>query len=188
MPIEPPDPPLTDGVVTLRAMGPGDLPAVEQAAADPEIIRWFGELESPGDVLAGWLDGWRDGTAAALAVCSPPDRCVGHVLVELRNSGRAHMEYWLLPAARGRGLATRALILASRWAFDALGRARLELWTEPENVTSQRLAERAGYRRDGVLRGYSEVNGRRVDAVFFGRLAGDPDVRPPSPDGTLGAG
>jgi RimJ/RimL family protein N-acetyltransferase len=74
-------------------------------------------------------------------------------------------------------MATRVLQLASRRAFDALGRARLELWTEPENVASQRLAERAGFRREGVLRGYGDIDGRRVDAVFFGRLAGDPDAR-----------
>ena len=66
-------------------------------------------------------------------------------------------------------------MLAARWAFGDLGRAQLELRTEPENTASQRLAERAGFRREGVLRGYSEIGGRRVDAVFFGRLLSDPD-------------
>src|SRR5689334_17110646 len=181
MPIAPPDPPLTDGVVTLRPMRSSDLPAVEQAAADPEIRRWFGAFEGPPrDVLAGWIEGWEGGTAAAFAICAPAAECGGHVLVELRNSGRAHMEYWLLPGWRGRGLAGRALRLASAWALRDLGRARLELWTEPENRRSQRVAEDAGYRREGVLRSYSDIDGRRVDAVMFARLAGEPDG-PPRP-------
>jgi RimJ/RimL family protein N-acetyltransferase len=181
MPIPAPDPPLTDGVVTLRPMRADDLPAVEQAAIDPEIRRWIGAFEgSPSDVLRAWIDGWEAGTAAAFAVCAPAPDCGGHVLVELRNSGRAHLEYWLLPRWRGRGLAGRALRLASAWACRDLGRARLELWTEPENHRSQRVAEGAGFRREGVLRSYSDIDGRRVDAVMFARLASDPD-RPPPP-------
>lgn len=173
-----PDPPLGDGVVTLRPMASGDLAAVERAAADPDIVRWFGDWdEPPAQTLDSWMQAWRDGTAAALAVCDADGSFAGHLLVELRNSGRAHLEYWLLPEWRGRGLATRALLVAARFAFAELGLARLELWTEPENAASQRLAERAGFRREGVLRGYSEIGGRRVDAVFFGRLAGDPDPR-----------
>jgi RimJ/RimL family protein N-acetyltransferase len=181
MPIPPPDPPLTDGVVTLRPMQTDDLRAVEQAAADPEIRRWIGAFDgSPREVLSAWIAGWEAGTAAAFAVCAPASDCGGHMLVELRNSGRAHLEYWLLPDWRGRGLAERALRLASAWAFRDLGRARLELWTEPENRRSQRVAEGAGYRREGVLRSYSDIDGRRVDAVMFARLAGDPDApRPP---------
>jgi RimJ/RimL family protein N-acetyltransferase len=169
----PPDPPLTDGVVTLRPPAETDLPVLEQAARDPEIARWFGPADPPAGQLAAWRQGWRDGSTAVFVVCTADGARAGHVLVERRNSGRAHVEYWMLPPWRGRGLATRALRLASRWAIEQAGYARLELWTEPENAASQRLAERAGYRRDGVLRSYSEVNGRRVDAVFYSRLATD---------------
>lgn len=169
----PPDPPLTDGVVTLRPPVEGDLPALEQAARDPEISRWFGVADPPQVQLDAWRQGWRDGSAAAFMVCTADGARIGHVLVERRNSGRAHLEYWVLPPWRGKGLAARALRLASRWAIERAGYARLELWTEPENAASQRLAERAGYRRDGVLRSYSEVNGRRVDAVFYSLLASD---------------
>ena len=172
----PPDPVLTDGVVTLRPPGQGDLAALDQAARDPEIARWFGPAEAPQAQLDDWRQGWRDGTAAAFMVCTADGVPAGHVLVERRNSGRAHIEYWMLPAWRGKGLAARALRLASRWAIERAGFSRLELWTEPENAASQRLAERAGYRRDGVLRSYSEVNGRRVDAVFYSLLASDPPL------------
>ena len=176
MALHAPDPPLTDGTVILRAPEAGDLPALRQAVEDAEIARWFGDLGGSAEaLLEEWRAWWRDGSAAAFAVCTAEGGMVGHVLIERRNSGRAHVEYWLLPDARGQGLATRALRLASRWAIDELGIRRLELWTEPENRASQALAGRAGYRRDGVLRSYSEINGRRVDAVFYSLLPGELD-------------
>jgi RimJ/RimL family protein N-acetyltransferase len=70
-----------------------------------------------------------------------------------RDPGLAAVGYWLRPEARGRGAATVAVQLIARWAFDELGVERLELTTAPENVTSQRVAERAGFTREGVLRG-----------------------------------
>jgi hypothetical protein len=51
--------------------------------------------------------------------------------------------------------------------------ARLQLWTTPENTASQRVAERASFRREGVLRSYAEVEGRRFDAAFFSLLPSD---------------
>jgi RimJ/RimL family protein N-acetyltransferase len=44
--------------------------------------------------------------------------------------------------------------------------ARLQLWTEPENLASQAVAERSGYERAGVLRRFDEIAGRRVDSVI----------------------
>ena len=64
--------------------------------------------------------------------------------------------------------------LIARWAFNELGVQRLELTTAPENVASQRVAERAGFTREGVLRGLvaTKSNGRR-DSVMFSLLPAD---------------
>src|SRR5512146_2713173 len=75
--------------------------------------------------------------------------------------------------ARGKGLATRAVRLISRWALRELGLPRLGLFTEPWNVASQRVAERAGFQREGVLRSWTEIDGRRRDYVSFSLLPGD---------------
>ena len=83
------------------------------------------------------------------------------------------MGYWLLPEGRGRGYATRSVRLLSEWALSSLGIARLQLWTEPDNVASQRVAERSGYVKEGVLRSYRERNGHRFDAVFYSLLPSD---------------
>ena len=86
---------------------------------------------------------------------------------------RAIVEYWLVAEGRGGGRATRAVRLASVWALGEGGIARLQLWTEPENLASQAVAARSGYRREGVLRKYDEIGGRRVDSVMFSLLPED---------------
>ena len=78
-----------------------------------------------------------------------------------------------VPEMRARGYATRAVNLVTAWAFSELGIARVQLWTEPDNLASQRVAVASGFTREGVLRHYDEIDGQRVDSVFFSRLPGD---------------
>jgi RimJ/RimL family protein N-acetyltransferase len=76
--------------------------------------------------------------------------------------------------ARGRGVCTRALRLLSRHALDHLGLQRLQLVADPDNVASQRVAEKAGFRREGVLRAHlRHPDGRIRDSVMFSLLPGD---------------
>ena len=166
--------PLTDGVVELRPVDDRDVCTVERAAGDPEIARRFGLGRlTPREYVNGYTEAARSGTGAAFAICDTDGASSGHVLVELREAGRADVGYWLLPEGRGRGRATRALRLVSRWALAQPGVARLQLWTVPENTASQRVAERAGFQREGVLRSYRELDGSRVDAVFYSLVPSD---------------
>jgi len=87
--------------------------------------------------------------------------------------GRAAVGYWLAPEARGRGVATRAVRLVAGWTFAELGLARLELTCGPENVASQRVAERCGFVREGVLRSHIRFKGGRRDTVVFSLLPGE---------------
>jgi RimJ/RimL family protein N-acetyltransferase len=171
-----PDPLLSDGVVGLRLIDKRDLNTIERAARDSEIRRRFGLLKArPSEYLARYREASRDGSAAAFAICDEGGECFGIVMVELRDAGRAELGYWLLPEGRGRGRATRALRLVSRWALSQPEIARLQLSTSPENTASQRVAERSGFKLEGVLRSYHEVGGHREDAVFFSLLPGDLD-------------
>jgi RimJ/RimL family protein N-acetyltransferase len=74
---------------------------------------------------------------------------------------------------RGHGAATRAVRLLARWAFDDLGIARLELTCGPDNTASQRVAERCGFTREGVLRSHMPFKGGRRDTVMFSLLPGE---------------
>ena len=77
----------------------------------------------------------------------------------------------MTPEARGRGIATLALRTISRWAVDELRLGRLELAADPENHASQRVAEKAGFQREGIMRSALEYrDGSRSDSVFFSLL------------------
>jgi RimJ/RimL family protein N-acetyltransferase len=164
--------PLDDGIVALRLIDERDIPVLEQASRDPEIATRFGlSTRTAGEYLDGFKEGWSGGIAAAFAVTERGGPALGQVLLEVRGSGRADVGYWLLAEARGRGLATRALRLLSSWALDQPGIARLQLWTSPENTASAGVAERSGFKREGVLRSYAQrEDGSRVDAVVFSLL------------------
>lgn len=70
-------------------------------------------------------------------------------------------------------MATTALRLLACWALDEGRLPRLELVTDPGNVASQKVAERAGFRREGVLRSYVERRGKREDCIIFSLLPGE---------------
>lgn len=84
-----------------------------------------------------------------------------------------------LPEARGHRVATRALVLAARWAFTDLGLHRLELGHALGHHASCRIAERCGFPREGTLRGAMFETGRRDafrDVHLHARLTTDPEV------------
>lgn len=86
--------------------------------------------------------------------------------------------YWVLERARRRGLASRAVAMLVRWAIDDAGMVRIEALVEPDNVASQRVLERTGFRREGHLRAFLglELDGRRSDAYIYSRLRDDPQA------------
>lgn len=86
------------------------------------------------------------------------------------DAGRAAVGYWVAPAGRGRGTASRALETLAAWGLGALGLARIEVHIEPWNTASLRVAEKAGFRREGLLRSYMEIGGRRRDLVVWSRI------------------
>jgi ribosomal-protein-alanine N-acetyltransferase len=173
MELRPPDPPLADAVVALRPLGLKDVAIVEAALADPDICRWFDNRGvSARDVVERAASRWRTGEAAEFALVDH-EECVGSLWLNLSADRRASVGYWLLPHARGKGIAARALVLVSRWAFDGLGVKRVGLLADPRNAASLRVAERAGFQREGVLRSWADVNGERVDHVSFSLLPTD---------------
>jgi RimJ/RimL family protein N-acetyltransferase len=101
------------------------------------------------------------------------DVYLGEVMVAFGEHGVAELGCLLAPEARGRGCAAEALDLVARWAFDSLGMARVQVFVAETNAAGLALAERTGFRREGVLRAYLELDESRVDAVILSRLPGD---------------
>jgi len=86
---------------------------------------------------------------------------------------KAEIGYWVVPEARRRGVGSRATRLLALWAIEHLGLERVELLAHPGNEASQRVAERAGFTREGTLRRYRRRHGVREDLVMFSLLAED---------------
>ena len=75
--------------------------------------------------------------------------------------------------APAQGVRTHALAAVSGWGLSLGPIHRLELYVEPWNEGSWRAAERAGYRREGLLRSWQEVGGTRRDMYVYSLLRGD---------------
>ena len=166
MSVRPPDPPLGDGVVGLRPADERDLPAIEAGINDVDVVRWIGPPESsPKGVLALNRERWAAGSPT-FAIHEDDDACVGLVWINRgsENPSVGYLGYWLLPEARGRGLATRAVRLISAWALRELGTTSLALTADVANARSQAVAERSGFRRASSPR---TADGRDARNVLF---------------------
>jgi RimJ/RimL family protein N-acetyltransferase len=81
----------------------------------------------------------------------------------------ARFGYWIVEDARGRGYATRAVTLMTRWLFD-LGAARVFLTIVADNVSSVAVARRAGFVHEGTMRAHGVWQGERQDVKLFAAL------------------
>jgi RimJ/RimL family protein N-acetyltransferase len=170
-----PDGPLADGVVALREWREGDVPAIVAMCDDPDVAR-FTRVPSPyterdaRDFVAGIAI---EEMSFAIVSADDDDEVLGSIGLRDADEGRGEIGYLVAAAARGRGVAARALALLSRWALTEAGLARVQLYTRVDNPASQRTAERAGFQREGVIRSHMLLKGERHDAVMFGLIPAD---------------
>ena len=182
-PLVPPDPPLGDAEMVLRSIGgERDVAAIRAVYSEPDIRYWMGwdGEDVPGDAEARAnieraADAWREATWAVFRIVdASTNEVVGGVNLRFGDFEIAEVSYFLSASVRGRGLATRAVRLVSRWAFDELGVERIELRAHPDNDASRRVAERAGFAREGVERASRAwPDGTRFDSILFSLLPGD---------------
>ncbi len=174
-------PELHDDIVVLRLPDERDLDAVDDACQDPDIPR-FTRVPSPYgrqdavEYVARTAQHWRDGTAAGFVIADAADDVLLGAISLMRlepSRSVGEVGYWVAREARRRGAATRAVRLVARWAALDLGLARVELMTRVDNVASQGVAERAGFRREGVLRSYATLGCGIADVVMFSLVPAD---------------
>ncbi|MDI5968227.1 GNAT family protein [Streptomyces sp. SL13] len=158
------------------------------AAADPLIALWNPLATTDrGDALA-WLEardeGWDRGAVASFAARNATDGALlGSVILRWtdRADGAAVIGYWTLPAARGRGVATRMTRAVTSWAFRTAGARRIELAHAAGNEASCRVAHRCGYPPEGTRRASHRFgDGAHHDEHLHARLATDPEPAAPA--------
>lgn len=175
-------PVLADGVVTLRSHVESDISPMTQMCRDPEFVRWT-TVPDPYDtgharayveefVVPGWERhhrGWAieyDGEFAGN--------------IDVRGKGVADVGFGLHPAARGHGVMTRALRLATRWAFDHTEVEIVHWRAHVGNVASLRAAWAAGFTLHGTAPGFLYERERVIDA-WTGSIRPGDDGAPRTP-------
>jgi RimJ/RimL family protein N-acetyltransferase len=167
---------LRDGDIELRPWARDDVAALVAACNDAEIQYWIPVIPRPyteADALA-FVQEEVPGTGTHQFAISADGRVLGSIGMKVNEMGSGHIGYWCAPEARGRGVTTRALRLLCNHALEDLKLERLELITDPDNRSSQRVAEKVGFQREGVLRSHlPHPDGRRRDSVMFSLLPGE---------------
>jgi RimJ/RimL family protein N-acetyltransferase len=177
--LRPPDEPLVGDGVQLRLWRIGDADQVAAICADPEIPRWtlvpVGYTRADAEsFIQHSVEYWHKNVAGAFCVAGADDadRVIGAIGVHLRQPDIGHIGYWVAAEARGRGVATAALRLLCRWSF-AAGFPRLELQIIPGNDGSAIVAERVGFKEEGLIRQSIDQRGVRRDGRLFSLLPGE---------------
>ncbi|MFE9010213.1 GNAT family N-acetyltransferase [Streptomyces cyaneofuscatus] len=168
----------------LRPWEMSDLPLIREAAQDPYIPLITTVPSRYSDRAAEEFVRRQWGRAATGAgypfaiVRSRDRRPVGAIGLWLRDlpEGRASIGYWMVPYGRGQGVTRAALRTVTGWALRDLGIPRLQLFIEPWNTASARIAVDVGYRHEGLLRGWQQVGDERRDMAVYGLLNSDGPV------------
>jgi RimJ/RimL family protein N-acetyltransferase len=176
-----PDPPLSDAVVVLRPFTLDDVDWVTEGCRDPDVARYTGVPHPYGpDDARAWIGGHEEGRASGeglhLAVIAASDGApLGSVGLQrvAWDQLRGEIGYWIARSGRGRGAAPSAVRLLAAYVFDVAGLRRIEVIPYLDNPASQRVAEKAGCHREGVLRSYFLARGERHDCVMYSLLPED---------------
>lgn len=165
------------GGLVLRPWHPDDVPILVAAYADPPITRWHARTMTT-DEAADWVrerhDGWQAESRADWAVVRA-DRVVGRVGLRVLDlaEGEADVAYWVLPDARGTGVASQSVEALARWAFEDVGLARLTLHHSTGNEASCAVARRCGFTLEGTARSAAVHADGRHDMHVHARLTSD---------------
>jgi RimJ/RimL family protein N-acetyltransferase len=166
--------------VRLVPLAPEHVDSLRELVDDPETRRFTRIPEPPPeDYAAGWVErfaaGRETGEREAYAVVDGAGTFLGAGMLPVidRQAATAEIGYIVSPGARGRGVATRALSLLTDRALE-LGAERVVLHIAVGNPASQRVAERCGYRLEGVLRSEYWKPGVRADTQLWSLLPSDP--------------
>ena len=184
-PLEAPDPPLTDGVVRLREIEPRDWQRFAKAArgTDVQLLAYRNRYLFDDAQTRSYIDQLRERRAAGSAIGLTVTEANGDELIAQTllfnldwGEGIAELGFWAAPWSRGRGVTLRAVVLTSTWAIDGLGFGRVHALTRVDNAGAQAVLERAGFTREGVLRGIEPSSDGRLDQVSYSRLESDPPL------------
>ncbi|WP_405940262.1 GNAT family N-acetyltransferase [Streptomyces sp. NBC_00726] len=166
----------------LRPFDSSDIPDVQASCSDSLTLQWL-PLPRPYTLedatswctkVAPALHESGDGIHFAVTDCRA-GRLMGTVGLKKTDwrARTSEVGYWISPWGRGNGIAVEATRAVARWLLTEQQFQRLELRAATGNAASQKVAIRAGFRREGILRNAGFVHTGRVDLVLFSLLPDD---------------
>jgi RimJ/RimL family protein N-acetyltransferase len=171
-----PKPPLNGSGFVLRPFQETDFEAAREFSRDPTAARWVPPLpaDSPAGVVELFEQYRQAGELLHLVIADGTnDAYLGEVMVVMCDDQIGELGIGMVEQARGRGIATDAFDQFVRWSAANLKICRLQVLVAPENTPALLLAERVGFRREGVLRAYWPNDEGRVDAIMLSLLPED---------------
>jgi RimJ/RimL family protein N-acetyltransferase len=142
----------------LRPLGRSDAPAIQVLVSDERVSRYTALIPHPypengaASFLAIALEKEGRGEARHFVLAFPdsPDTAIGLVGLTNNGDGTVSVGYWLGAPYWGRGLMSEAMASVTRFAILWRPEATPVAITHPDNIASQRVLERAGFRRSGT--------------------------------------
>jgi [ribosomal protein S5]-alanine N-acetyltransferase len=170
---------MADDAMVLRPLEEADLGRLRRLDTDPTVsepFEWYG-FPDPHARRRRWEEDGYMGRDPRLMAIGLPDRTLAGVVSwrEVRPGGGAdggcyELGILLFPEHRGRGLGSAAQRLLVEYVFATTLANRVQAITDTRNVAEQRVLERIGFRREGVLRGVAFIAGAWRDMVVYGLL------------------
>ncbi|MFE5796917.1 GNAT family N-acetyltransferase [Streptomyces sp. NPDC056503] len=167
------------GGLLLRPWERADAPVFLSAYEDAGLRRWHTRRPTSEAQIADWFDGyrrdWAEEKGAHWAVAGGDGEVLGRIALRGLDfdDGVAFVAYWVLPAARGAGVATRAVTALAAWALDEIGFHRLELEHSVHNDASCGVARKAGFPLEGTKRKAAVHDDGPHDMHLHARVRGD---------------
>jgi ribosomal-protein-alanine N-acetyltransferase len=167
--------------VTLRPAVPRDAELLRQWRAEPSVRRFQPLNELPtaqlrADVASQRMpDLYRGRGEKFQWIVQQDGDAAGWITLVVSNweHGLAEVGYALSTSYQGRGIMTEALQLLLEDLFLNTLLERVEARCATENIGSQKVLEKNGFLREGHLRGYFKLRGRRIDNYLYGLLRED---------------
>lgn len=178
---------LSNDVVKIRRYCADDISLLFEAACEStnEMLAWLSwchpdyTVEESRSFVLSSETAWNEKSRFAFAILDVnSDLFLGGVgLNQINHKNKfANLGYWVRSSQAGRGVATAATLLATEFGFEDLGLNRIEILTAIGNVASQRVAEKAGAKKEGILRSRILLHNRLLDAVMYSLIVADKNI------------
>lgn len=175
---------LEQGSILVRPYFEKDIKPMYDAVMESinEVSRWLPwfhagyTMEESGKWIRSRKADWETGNAYSFCIMDAEDGTfLGSCGLNHINKMHvfANLGYWIRTSKTGKGAASTAVKLVAGFAFQELGLERVEIVAPVGNHASQRVAEKAGAVKEGVLRNRLIVHGHSTDAVMFSLIPTD---------------